>query len=77
MINLYLNISKQDITKLILDITKYTTIIVTIHLLLYSIDNEGELFNEKILKIILYMAIGIIIYNLLIKRIILSYIYKK
>ena len=65
-------VSKKEITKMIIDISKLITIIIVIQLARYTIDNSNTLFDEKTLKITLYIAIGLIIFNLFIKKIILS-----
>jgi len=74
MSGLYLTITKQEIIELILSIIYVLTIVITVHLLRYSIDNVGELFDEKILKYSLYVTVGIIIYNLFIKKLIVHWL---
>nr|QBK88844.1 MAG: hypothetical protein LCMiAC01_05260 [Mimivirus LCMiAC01] len=74
MSGLYLAITKQEIKELILSIIYILTIFITVHVLRYSIDNVGELFDEKILKYSLYITVGIIIYNLLIKKLIIHWL---
>ena len=57
------------------DITKFLTIAIILHLLLYIVDDYGELFSEFTLKIFLYLTIGLIIYHLIIKGILDKYIF--
>lgn len=68
MITLDLNIPESDIHNMVIDITKIMTILLTVHLLIYSIDNTGQLFDTPTLKLLLYSIIGIIIYHSAIKR---------
>jgi len=50
------------------DLVKFLTLIIVVHLLSYAIDNDDQLFSEKILKKLLYVTLGIIIYNLIVKK---------
>lgn len=70
MIKLCLNITKSEAKNMWDDILKFLTIVIIIHLLLYSVDDQGELFDENTLKKFLYLTIGVIIYHLIIKKII-------
>lgn len=60
--------SKKDMTSMWNDIIKILTIAVIIHILLCLTDDYGDLFDEKTLKIFLYLTLGIVIYYLIIKR---------
>ena len=75
MINLNINIDKVEAANLWNDILKFLTIAVTVHLLLYSVDEYGELFDEKSLKIFLYITIGTLIYYLIIKKFSSQYLF--
>ena len=77
MNNLYVKPSKHEIENMLTDIIKISSILVIIHLLSYSIENEGDLFDEKTLKYIVYIVIAFIIYHFIIKRIVLQNIFKK
>jgi len=75
MVNLELD--KNSVKKMILEITQFITVYVVFHLLTYTIDNTGKLFDEKTLKTLVYIVIGIIIYYIIIKRIVLQILLKK
>lgn len=51
------------------DIIKFLTMAIIIHLLLYIVDDYGELFSELTLKIFLYITISLVIYYLIINKI--------
>lgn len=63
-------IKKQDIHDMFYDIIKFMTYGVIVHVLLVSVDDVGELFNEKMLKVLLYTCISMIVYHLFIKKIV-------
>ncbi len=64
--------TSDDKRRLIKDIIHFTTYFLVIHILLYTVDNEGDLFDEKTLKILLYAMIGMAISNLVIRKIFLK-----
>lgn len=68
MFNLQINLSKSESTRMWIDITKFLTIAIIVHLLLYAVDEYGELFDETILKLLLYLTFGIVIYHLIIRK---------
>lgn len=68
MINLHIDIDKTEATNMWNDIIKFLTIAIIVHLLMYSVDNYGNLFDEDILKILLYITIGILVYYLIVKK---------
>jgi len=70
-----INLTKQDTINMWSDITKFLTIAIIMHLLLYIVDDYGDLFSEFTLKIFLYLTIGLIVYHLIIKNIIDKYIF--
>jgi hypothetical protein len=72
MLNLCLSLSKSESLNMWLDITKFLTIVLVVHLLLYSIDDYGELFSERVLKLFLYLTISLIIYHLIVKKFIIK-----
>ena len=75
--NFSINLNRGEATRMWYDITKFITIGITIHFLLYAIDDYEEIFTEKILKLFLYLVLGIIFYHLIIKKIVDKYIIKK
>jgi len=77
MMNLYLKLNKEEVEDMMSDIVKLLTIYIIFHLLSYSIDGQGELFDEKTLKYSVYIVVAIIIYHLIIKRVIAQNIFKK
>jgi hypothetical protein len=60
-----------------IDITKFLTIAVIVHLLLYSVDEYGDLFDEAALKLFLYITFGLVIYHLIIRKLVDKYIIHK
>ena len=72
MINLCLNTTKDEAINMMIDIGRGLTQAIVVHLLSYAIDNEGELFNEKILKKFLYITISMILFNLVVRRYLVS-----
>jgi len=69
MINLHIDIDKTEAANMWNDIIKFLTIATIVHLLMFSVDNYGDLFDENILKILLYITIGILVYYLIIKKV--------
>jgi hypothetical protein len=70
-----INFDKEDMKHMWGDIAKFLTIAIIIHLMLYIVDDYGELFGEFSLKIFLYLTIGLIIYYLIIKNILNKYVF--
>lgn len=70
MIKLCLDISKEEANYMWDDVLRFLTIAVVIHLLIFSVDNQGNLFDEDSLKKFLYLTIGVVIYHLIIKKLI-------
>jgi len=60
-----------------IDIVKFITVAVIIHLLFYCVDDYGSFFNESILKILLYATIGFIVYHLVITKLVDKYLFPK
>ena len=77
MLNLYFKLNKEEVEDMISDIVRLLTIYIIFHLLSYSIDDQGELFDEKTLKYSIYIVIATIIYHIIIKRVISQNIFKK
>lgn len=50
------------------DIVKYVSIIFIVHFLLYTIDDRGQLFDEFVVKLLIYVTIGLVIYHMIIKQ---------
>lgn len=59
----------DDIKNTLRDISKFLTIIFTVHSLFYVSGRELELFDEKSLKLMFFVAISLVIYNFLVKKI--------
>lgn len=70
MINLCLGITKDEAHNMLNDIVKMITMILVVHFLSYSIDNQGTFLDIKIVKLLLYVTISMVIFNLVIKRVI-------
>lgn len=77
MVLKFISLSREDTYELIYDIVKFMTYAVVIHVLLTSIDGIGELFNEKILKVLLYTCISMIIYHIFVKKLVKHILSKK
>ena len=60
-----------------IDIVKFITVAVIIHLLFYCVDDYGSFFNESTLKILLYATIGFIVYHLVITKLVDKYLFPK
>ncbi len=75
MINLFLKLNKKEVEDMVSDIVRLLSIYMTLHLLSYSIDGNGILFDEKTLKYSVYIVIAIIIYHIIIKRV--TFIFKE
>jgi Kef-type K+ transport system membrane component KefB len=73
--NFYLN--KNEAIDMFNDIIKFLFIAFTIHLLLFAVDDYDDLLSEFSLKIFLYIAVAILIYHLIIKKITNRYLKKK
>jgi len=63
-------ITKSDINEMFYDIIKFMTYGIIVHILLVSVDEIGEPFNKKMLKVLLYTCISMIVYHLLVKKIV-------
>jgi len=76
-VNLSINLNKAEASNMWSDITKFLTVAIIIHLLLYAVDDYGELFDETVLKLLLYTTMGLVIYHLIIKKSIDKYLNKE
>ena len=77
MPNLSINLNKVEAEQMWIDITKFLTVAITIHLLLYIVDDYGELFSETALKLFLYLTLGFILYHVIIKKLVDKHIINK
>lgn len=77
MINLCLDISKKEAVAMTEEIARGISYVFIFHLLAYSIDGDDELFSEKALKRMLYLTIAIIIFNLIIRKLVVPREYQK
>ena len=77
MINLNLNISKKEAVAMTEEIARVITYVFIYHILTYAIDGSGELFSESSLKMILYLAIAVIIFDLIIRKMIVPVEYQE
>ena len=60
--------SIQNMTVMWDDIIKFLTVVIIVHLLLCITDDYDTLFDEKALKVFLYITLGVIIYHLVVKK---------
>lgn len=70
-----LKITRIEINNMISDITRILTQLMIVHFLTYIIDNDGKLFDDKTLRHMLCMCVGIILFHIFTRNI--SYIKKK
>jgi len=68
--NIKFNVNKDDFDQMMDDIGRMLTYVIIVHTLSYIIDNDGELFSEQILKKFLYITISMVIYNLVVRKIV-------
>ena len=66
-------LSKCEATNMWDDIVKYLTIAVTFHILSYCVDDQGEFLDERAIKFIIYIAIGVIMYYVVVNKLVTSY----
>lgn len=59
--------NKENINFMWLDISKFLTITLTMHILYVLVDDQGELFSELALKFFLYLVLGLLIYYFIVK----------
>lgn len=59
--------NKENINFMWLDISKFLTITLTMHILYVLVDDQGELFSELALKFFLYLILGLLIYYFIVK----------
>jgi len=60
----------EDLDELINDVAKALCQMLVAHVFASVIDNEGELFSQKMLSRTLYILIGLFLYHVIIKKII-------
>lgn len=77
MPNLSINLNKVEAEQMWIDITKFLTVAITIHVLLYVVDDYGELFGETALKLFLYLTLGFIFYHSIVKKLVDKHIINK
>jgi len=66
------SLSISDTNKLIKDIAKDLTKIFIVHILTYTLNNSCEFMCDDFMKTTLYTMIGLIVYHLIIKKLILD-----
>lgn len=64
-----IRLNKKEATEMFEDIVKFLTIVVIIHLLLFAVDDYGDLLSEFSLKIFLYVTLSLVIYHLIFRKI--------
>lgn len=65
-----IKVDEERINSMMDDIVKFITIIIVVHLLSFLVDKEGGFFDEKTLKLLLYVTIALCIHHIVIKKII-------
>lgn len=61
--------TKKEVSDMMDDIAKFLTIAFVIHILMFAVEDNGDLLSEFALKIFLYIAIALFIYHLIVKKI--------
>ena len=67
-LNLHLDISREEVINTTVDILRALTQAVIVHLMTYSIDGSGQLFDERTVRRFFYITISMIIFNLVVRR---------
>ncbi len=70
-INIYMKIkiNREDINNIIVDVTRILTQLMIVHFLTYVIERDAQLFDDKILKNMLYITLGVIFFYIFTKNI--------
>ncbi len=61
-------ISKCDLVEIILENIRFLSHITLLHILNCTLNDSEELFDVRYLKIMLFTALAIVIYNILVKK---------
>jgi hypothetical protein len=56
------------------DIVKFLVVAVVIHILFYTVDDYGGFLNEAVLKVFLYITLGLLTYHLIVNKLIEKYL---
>lgn len=62
-------VTRCDLVDIIMEIIRFLSHITILHLLNYSIDNKEQLFETNYLKVMLFTALAIIIYQIFVKKV--------
>jgi hypothetical protein len=72
-----INLNQNEAKAMWNDIVKFLTVAVVIHILFYTVDDYGNFFNEAVLKVFLYITLGLLAYHLIINKLIEKYLLPK
>lgn len=65
---MFLKLSKEEINKLVYDVTYLLVIIIGVHIFSYLTDDECKILNKTILKLILFALLSMVIFHVIIKK---------
>ena len=68
---MYSHLTGDESTQMIENIALALTIIVVIHLLMHVVDESVELLDTFTIKIALYIILGIVLFHMIIKKMLL------
>ena len=54
------------------DIFKLLTYLMVVHLMVVVVDNKGEIFDDNLLRKLLYSSIAMVIYHMVIRKVFFS-----
>lgn len=61
-------LTKKESTKMMEDISYCLTVIFVVHMLMHTMDDQVDILDEAVIKLSLYITLGIALYHLIIKR---------
>lgn len=70
--NLKTQLSGKESTKMMEHITLALTIIIVVHIAMHMTDEDVEFLDEKVIRLSLYIIIGIVAYHMITKKLIYS-----
>ena len=61
-------LNKKEIVKITESVSRVMSYVFIMHLLEFAIDGEVDFMNEKVIKTMIYFAVAILLYDLVIKK---------
>ena len=65
-----IRLSSDESNRMMEDITLAITVIAIVHILMHIIDDKLDLIDESVIKLCLYVTLGIITYHMFTKRLV-------